>query len=243
MPNSTISDDLKSLDIPSQEAKHLGKALPRAVCRELLNLKKYHLDSYLHSLRAGYLYFKYMKSFLSREDTDAVTAGFLHDIGKSGIETEILDKPLSLFSNADYEAVKNHAHIGRRIAHNLNLVALVKSSVAGTHEFLHQYSRNNIERRNKNTGLTGGTERRTGGKRRKEDFSKEVYVLSFIDWFDAALTRDWYRRKKINHPVSQGSFSMHDILLLLEELFDLSNEHLNFFKDMYRSPFGRRNYQ
>ena len=243
MPNSTISDDLKRLSILPQEAEYLGKALPRAVCRKLLNLKKYHLDSYLHSLRVGYLYFKYMKSLLRRQDIKTITSGFLHDIGKSGIETEILDKPLSLFSNADYEAVKNHAHIGRRIAHNLNLVDLVKSSVAGTHEFLHQYARSNVERRRKNICPPGGAERRMGKKRRKKDFSEELHALSFIDWFDAALTRDWYRRKKINHPVSQGPFSLHDILLLLEALFSISTEQLNFFKGMYGSPFGKRNYQ
>ncbi len=243
MPTSTISDDLKSLSILHQEAEYLGKVLPRVVCRELLNLKKYHLDSYLHSLRVGCLYFKYMKSFLRRQDINTITSGLLHDIGKIGIETEILDKPLSLFSNADYEAVKNHAHIGRRIAHNLNLVDLVKSSVAGTHEFLHQYARSNIERRRKNIGPPGSTERRRRGKRRKKDFPEELHALSSIDWFDAALTRDWYRRKKINHPVSQGPFSLHDILLLLEELFGISTEQLNFFKEMYRSPFGTRNYQ
>jgi HD-GYP domain-containing protein (c-di-GMP phosphodiesterase class II) len=86
--------NLDGLDLLLSDAIQSGE-LPAHTLLKLNELKKYHQESYFHSVEVGILTTKLAKGF-GYDDATAVEfgiAGLVHDVGKGMIPIEVLDKP------------------------------------------------------------------------------------------------------------------------------------------------------
>ena len=85
----------------------------------LANMKNLEDPTYSHSLNVALIarsLGKWLK--FSREDLNVLTlAGLLHDIGKTQIPEEILNKPGKL-TDEEYEIMKTHPLVGKKILNN-----------------------------------------------------------------------------------------------------------------------------
>ena len=78
-------------------------------------------------------------------------AGLLHDVGKIGVNDDVLQKP-SILSEAEYEHVKQHVRIGHHILQGLTRLEEVLPVVLHHHEwwdgagYPHQLESNRIPR-------------------------------------------------------------------------------------------------
>ncbi len=100
---------------------------------QLEQLRKYHPDLYTHSLRVSYVLGKLAdQTDLDSEERQLVTqAALLHDIGKTEIPPEILEK--EVLSPEDRQVVNEHVRHGYEIVKShLPQVAAI---IAGHHEF------------------------------------------------------------------------------------------------------------
>ena len=79
----------------------------------LMDLKKYSLTTYDHSIRVSNIcMFLGRKLNLSEEEIKTLRlAGLLHDIGKLKVSKDILDKPAKL-TKEEYDEMKNHSKYG-----------------------------------------------------------------------------------------------------------------------------------
>ena len=86
------------------------------IIHELISLNSYDLYTYTHSVNVAVLSVAIgVTHGIGRTDAESLGVGaLLHDIGKSGIPTEILNKPEKL-SAPEYEIVKGHVVEGARI--------------------------------------------------------------------------------------------------------------------------------
>ncbi len=88
----------------------------REIIHELISLNSYDLYTYTHSVNVAVLSVAIgVTHGMGRVDAESLGVGaLLHDVGKSGIPTEILNKPGKL-SAPEFEIVKGHVVEGARI--------------------------------------------------------------------------------------------------------------------------------
>ena len=88
----------------------------REIIHELISLNSYDLYTYTHSVNVAVLSVAIgVTHGIGRDDAGSLGVGaLLHDIGKGGIPTEILNKPGKL-SPPEFEIVKGHVVEGARI--------------------------------------------------------------------------------------------------------------------------------
>jgi putative nucleotidyltransferase with HDIG domain len=101
----------------------------------LAMIKDYDNYTFNHSVNVGILSLA-LSAFLGM-DRDALrdinTAGLLHDIGKTRVDKQILNKPGKL-SALEFEEMKKHAELGAEIIRQMtNITARVSDAVLGHH--------------------------------------------------------------------------------------------------------------
>lgn len=103
---------------------------------ELVNLSSYDNYTYIHSVNVSILSTLIGIAYgLSKDKLELLSqAALLHDIGKSVIDLDILNKPGKL-TDEEYTIVKNHSTFGRNILkQNYNISAVVSTAVYEHHE-------------------------------------------------------------------------------------------------------------
>jgi HD-GYP domain-containing protein (c-di-GMP phosphodiesterase class II) len=112
--------------IPIEELRDISLPLVRHVYEspfvpaQLAKVRKVDTYTYEHSINVGLLAAalgKWLKLPLS-EIIDLSTAGFLHDIGKTQIPLQILNKPGKL-TNEEMDLMKRHAEFGYSLVRNI----------------------------------------------------------------------------------------------------------------------------
>jgi putative nucleotidyltransferase with HDIG domain len=91
----------------------------RDVVSLLLELNSKDDYTYKHSVQVGMISY-FIAKWLGKNDKDAYIigkAGYLHDIGKSKIDSEILQKPSKL-TDGEYDLIKKHTLFGYDIINN-----------------------------------------------------------------------------------------------------------------------------
>lgn len=101
-------------------------------------------------------------------------AGILHDIGKIGVDDNVLKKHSSL-TNEEYEKIKQHPLIGESILQSMTMLPKIAVGAAGHHE------------RYDGTGYPRGL--------RGKDIPLEARIIAIADAFDAMNSTRNYRRK------------------------------------------------
>ena len=106
----------------------------REIIHELISLNSYDLYTYTHSVNVAVLSVAIgVTNGMGRDDAESLGVGsLLHDIGKSGIPTEILHKPDKL-SAPEYEIVKGHVVEGARILRTHEAIPRSASEVVLQH--------------------------------------------------------------------------------------------------------------
>lgn len=107
-----LKDDEKSL-VSVMTNEGIAEPHQKSIMRYLDILRHHHVGTYLHSIRVGVLSAK----IAAVADLDGVDpkmmlwAGLLHDIGKSKVPAELLEKKAK-FDEADYAAMEPHVEYG-----------------------------------------------------------------------------------------------------------------------------------
>jgi putative nucleotidyltransferase with HDIG domain len=104
------------------------------IIHELISLNSYDLYTYTHSVNVAVLSVAIgVTHGMERDAAESLGVGaLLHDIGKSGITTEILNKPGKL-SAPEYEIVKGHVVEGARIIRTHDAIPRSASEVVLQH--------------------------------------------------------------------------------------------------------------
>lgn len=104
------------------------------IIHELISLNSYDLYTYTHSVNVAVLSVAIgVTHGMERDAAESLGVGaLLHDIGKSGIATEILNKPGKL-SAPEYEIVKGHVVEGARILRTHDAIPRSASEVVLQH--------------------------------------------------------------------------------------------------------------
>jgi len=129
-----------------------------------------------HSQRVAYISKEICKALAcTRRFTDQVTmAALLHDTGKIGVDDAILRKPGPL-TDEEYDVIKQHPVVGRRIIESINLSSVVTDAVLYHH------------RRYDGTGYP------PEGPSRGE-LPLSAAILAVADCYDAMITDRPYRK-------------------------------------------------
>ncbi len=148
-----------------------------AAMRGLLGLTHYDYETYTHSVNVG-LYGLWMltKLYEDRSDEDLheiATAFFLHDIGKSAIDSAIINKPGRL-TDGEWMEVRKHPMYGYRILQKENNLTKETSLVVFQHH-----------ERMDGMGYPKGLE--------SEEIHPYARICSVADAFDALTTRRSYK--------------------------------------------------
>jgi putative nucleotidyltransferase with HDIG domain len=127
-----------------------------------------------HSMRVGRYSCKLAERLgLSKKRIENLRiAAILHDIGKIGIEEQILNKPGRL-SDEEYDRIKQHPEIGVKIIANINFLTDASKIILSHHE------------RYDGTGYPEG--------RKIGEILLESQILSLADVFDALTSERPYR--------------------------------------------------
>ncbi len=115
---------------------------------------------------------KYLK-MSSREVNDLYLTGLLHDIGKTFIPYELLNKTDKL-TDEEYEIVKEHPSNGAKVLQSINSLAKIRISVKHHHE--------RWDGKGYPSGLKG------------DEISLETQIISVADAYDAMTTDRPYRK-------------------------------------------------
>lgn len=101
----------------------------------LNHLKNQHIHTYAHCLNVGIIcnLFGLWLGFDGEKLKNITVAGVLHDIGKTKIETELIQKPGKL-TKEEFENVKKHVYLGYKLIENLDLPNEIKEGVLMHHE-------------------------------------------------------------------------------------------------------------
>ncbi|QUI25081.1 HD-GYP domain-containing protein [Vallitalea pronyensis] len=101
----------------------------------LCHLKMSHDVTYTHSLNVSMLCNIFAQWLhLNEADTEALTvAGLLHDIGKTKISSDLLNKPGKL-TEEEFEIVKRHTNIGYDMVKDKNIHEGIKQAILLHHE-------------------------------------------------------------------------------------------------------------
>jgi len=109
----------------------------------LINLTSYDFTTYNHSVNVGIFSIGLAKEILDKEsdhDFEEIAAGFfLHDIGKTVIPLDILNKKGAL-SNADWKIIKKHPEEGVRILEKFDLLTEEAKIIVSQHHERHNGS-------------------------------------------------------------------------------------------------------
>lgn len=106
----------------------------------LAMIKNYDNYTFHHSVNVGILAMSLAAADGKTADEirNAGVAGFLHDIGKTGIDKKITNKPGTL-APAEFEEMKKHAEIGARIIGNMEgIEKTVAEAVLGHHIYFNR---------------------------------------------------------------------------------------------------------
>ncbi len=109
-------------------------------------------------------------------------AGLLHDVGKIGIDDEILKKPAKL-TKAEYEEVKKHPAIGSWILNTLELSDTTMDAINYHHE--------RFDGKGYPLGLSG------------KELSLEAQIIALSDAYDAMTSDRPYRKAMSNEEAMQ----------------------------------------
>lgn len=152
--------------------------MERDVVSLLLLLNTEDDYTYQHSIQVGMLSY-YLASWLGYSKEDAVQiskAGYLHDIGKSKISSEILNKPGKL-TEAEFEEVKKHTEYGYDIILNS----------FGDEPYLAISALQHHERIN-GSGYPHGV--------KGEDIHPVAKIISVVDIYSAMISERVYQKKR-----------------------------------------------
>ncbi len=106
------------------------------ICTDLIDLRSYDDYTYHHSVNVAVyaVLVGYKLGFTSEELISICQAGLLHDIGKSKIPDEVLNKPDKL-TDEEFEVMKHHAQLSyEMIEDSYEISAAVKQAVLCHHE-------------------------------------------------------------------------------------------------------------
>lgn len=148
----------------------------REIIHELISLNSYDLYTYTHSVNVAVLSVAIgVTHGLGRDDAGSLGVGaLLHDIGKGGIPTEILNKPGKL-SPPEYEIVKGHVVEGAKILQAHEAIPRTASEVVLQHH-------ERLSGRGYPYGLSGSSLNLFGR------------IAAIADCYDAMTTRRPYQR-------------------------------------------------
>lgn len=140
----------------------------------LHNMRQIDDSTYAHSVNVALICRLIGKwENFSEDDMDLLTlCGLLHDIGKSKIPNEIIEKPGKL-TPEEYEEIKKHPVLGYNLIKNLHLDQRIKNAVLLHHE--------RFDGRGYPFGLTGSE---------IDDFTS---IVSIADVYDAMTANRCYR--------------------------------------------------
>lgn len=144
----------------------------KALCRAMEEKDHYTQG---HSMRVCDLSCKLAKRLgLSEKRIENLRiAAMLHDVGKIGIDENILNKPGRL-TDEEYEKIKEHPAIGARIIREVHFLKNVANIIMSHHE--------RFDGKGYPNGIKG------------EDISTESGILCIVDVFDALTSDRPYRR-------------------------------------------------
>ena len=126
----SVSCLLDNIKIITNEAKN-----PYRLFEAMYSMKDFDDDTYIHSLNVS-LVATVLAEWVNMpaEEIDKVSlAGLLHDIGKTQIPKEIINKPGRL-TPEEFEVVKQHSMLGYSIVKDLDIPESVKLAVLQHHE-------------------------------------------------------------------------------------------------------------
>lgn len=178
----------------------------------LNHLKSRDEPTYSHSVNVSLLanLFAAWTNAGESEVYELTTAGILHDIGKTQISPDILNKRGRLTS-AEYEEIKKHTVIGYRILENADVSKEVKMTALGHHE--------KIDGSGYPLGIKG------------EKISRFAKIIAICDIYDAMTSNRIYRDKICPFDViksfERGSYGVLDTEFLLLFLQNIAYTYLN----------------
>lgn len=140
------------------------------------NLKKMDEHTYAHSINVSLLcnLFGFWMGFDQEEIINLTTAGMLHDIGKTKVSAEILNKESSLTKD-EFEELKRHTIYGFRILEKEDLDERIKKTALMHHEKIN------------------GTGYPTGAKGNQIDAFARIVAIA--DIYDAMTSERNYRER------------------------------------------------
>lgn len=119
--------------------------------------------------------------FSEQDRNDLEFASMLHDIGKLGVPSEILNKPGSL-TDAEFEAIKQHPVVGYEILAGVPFLESCRVILRQHHE--------RIDGRGYPDGISG------------DDINYSSRILAIVDAYDAMTTSRPYRNNPLTVPAA-----------------------------------------
>jgi putative nucleotidyltransferase with HDIG domain len=175
-------------------------------------------ETYSHSLNVclmSIIIAKWLK--LSNEDIDEIaTAGLLHDIGKTKVSEELLQKPGKLTAE-EYEEVKKHAIMGYRMMDNIkDVTGKMKYTVLMHHEKID------------GSGYPMGAS--------DEQIPLFPKIVAIADIYDAMTCNRSYRKKMCPFEVIKAfemeAFGKLDTKVLTVFLNNIANSYISDFVEL-----------
>lgn len=175
------------------------------------HLKSDDNHTYVHSINVSMLcniFGQWLK--MSKEENDQLTlAGLIHDVGKTQIDGDILNKPGKL-SNQEYDLMKQHSKLGYDLIRNQDISENIKLGVLMHHE------------RNDGTGYPLGLKGES-----IPDFAK---IIAIADVYDAMTSSRSYHKKfspfKVIQMFEQESYGYLDTKFLFIFLENIAHYYL-----------------
>ncbi|WP_058486642.1 HD-GYP domain-containing protein [Defluviitalea phaphyphila] len=184
----------------------------RDVFAFLYNLKDNDDYTYNHSINVSLLcnIFGQWLNFTEEDIEKLTVAGLLHDIGKTKISPEILNKPGKL-NKKEFEEIKKHSIYGFRMLEDIDIDKKIKLAVLMHHE------------KEDGSGYPLGIK-----SQQIEDFAK---IVAIADIYDAMTSNRSYREKfcpfKVIETFEIESYGKLDTKFLLSFLKNIAYNYLN----------------
>lgn len=138
------------------------------------NLRHYDDSTYAHSINVGMLSYVFASwlGFSEEEKKTVTLAGILHDIGKTKMPLQIIQKPGKL-SNEEYRIIKKHTEMGYQILEEKQMDYHIRNAALMHHE------------RCDGSGYPNGLKER--------EIDRFAKVISIVDVYDAMTSPRVYR--------------------------------------------------
>jgi putative nucleotidyltransferase with HDIG domain len=147
------------------------------------------------------------------QTSDLVLSGLLHDVGKEGVDKEIIEKSQKL-TDKEREEINQHARISFQMLNNA--MPAVAAIVAAHHEFQDEVPnghRNGSDRRNTENGLLRPVVERRNGSRRVDDrhTQQAAEILALIDQFHSSIDprRPYRKAVSIEEAINEKRLDSH----------------------------------